>query len=255
MSPALYRTDVQAAVRIFRPVLKALNIRNSKKYRPVYFSEFLHLDFLNLDYCSIEILIADLDDCVGLFVSSYTKKKLLRNYLILNSSLFSEHREITEKLKITAVHEFCHFLAIIYALTTVSIEELKERIAARLTSKIDKLPNETIVELYTLLSSKAPKNTDLDEATDKHFRLDYEDSTIDYYILFCHLLFSRELFETEFDIEKQKEFKHLFNQRAKNAQDRAIVLLLESLEKVCEEKSILYSFAYKQLIKWAYKYT
>jgi hypothetical protein len=252
---ALYRTDIQSAVRMFRPVLKALTIRDFQKHRPVYFSDFAHLDFLDLDKCSVQILTADLGDCTGMFIGAHTEKDLLRNYIVLNSALFSDKSpEIQEKLKITAVHEFCHFLAIVYALTTISIVDLKEKLTERLKTKIDRLSNEAITELYTLLSSIEPDTaSDLDEATDHHFRLDCEDFKGDYYILFCYLLFSRELFETVFDEDKQKKFRTLFRRKVK--QNDAVMLMLNSLRTVTEQKWIPYDFAYKQLKKWAYKYT
>jgi hypothetical protein len=232
----------------------ALKIREPKNHRPVFFAEFEHLDLLGLDFCSVEILVADIGDCIGMFVCAYTKTKLLRNYIILNSSLFAnEGHEVGEQRKITAVHEFCHFIAIVYMVTSVTLPKVKEKIAQRLNAKIDRLSNEAFIELYALLSSHAPRSprpSGIDETTDQHFRLDYEDAALDYYLLFRHLLFSKDLFETEFDSAKQAEFKKLI----KNNKDKAISLLLTSLKKVTHDKWVPYPFAYEQLLEWVHTY-
>jgi hypothetical protein len=152
---SLYRTEVKSAVKAFRPVLAALKIRSPEQYRLVYIAEFDHLQLLDLDFCSVEILIAELDDCSGIFASAYTKTGLLRNYIILDSSLFDKsNNDIREQLKITGVHEFCHFIAIIYAATVgMTIESLKESIIKRLNARIDKLPKETLIKIYNRLSN------------------------------------------------------------------------------------------------------
>jgi hypothetical protein len=148
-----YRAEVIAAVRTFRPVLAALKVREPNQHRPVFIAEFDHLHLLELDFCSIEILIADLDECTGMFVSSYTKSGLLRNYIIFNQSLFDKAKlETREQLKITGVHEFCHFIAILYAATAVTIDLLKQNILHRLNARIDRLPKDILIKIYNLLS-------------------------------------------------------------------------------------------------------
>ena len=151
-----YRNEVEAAVKIFRPVLVALKIREPSQHRPpVFIADFDHLHLLDLDFCSIEVRIADLGECTGMFISAYTKSKLLRNYIILNKSLFdTPEQETKEQLKITGVHEFCHFLAILYAVTSFSVDALKERILLRLNKRIDQLPKENLIKIYNLLSNK-----------------------------------------------------------------------------------------------------
>jgi hypothetical protein len=233
----------------------ALKLRDPEHYRPVYIAEFDHLHLLELDSCSIEPLLADLDDCSGIFASAYTKTGLLQNYIILNRALFNrENQEIREQLKITGIHEFCHFVAIVYAATTrMEIETLKKSILKRLNAKIDKLPKETLIEIYTILSDERDKRDYFpEELTDKHFRLDIEGNTPDYNILFHHFMFSKELFETDFTKEKQDKFKELY--KKKDAKE-AVEFLLESLKKVTQEKDVPYNLAFNQLLKWVHKYT
>jgi hypothetical protein len=246
---------VRSAIKAFRPVLMALKMREPKQYRPVYIAEFDHLHLLELDSCSIEIRIANLDDCSGMFISAYTQTGLLRNYIILDSSLFNRKEQaIREQFKIACIHEFCHFVAIVYAATTrMEIETLKESILKRLNAKLDKLPKETLIEVYNILSDERDKRDCFpEELTDKHFRLDLEGNTPDYNILFHHFMFSKELFETDFTKEKQNTFKELYkNKDAK----KAVAFLRESLKKVTQEKDVPYNLAFNQLLKWVHKYT
>ena len=251
-----YRAEVIVAVRTFRPVLAALKIRDPKQHRPVFIAEFDHLHLLELDFCSIEILLADLDECTGMFVSAYTKSGLLRNYIILNKSLFDDSKQETkEQLKITGAHEFCHVIAILYAATAVTIELLKEKILHRLNARIDRLPKETLIKIYNLLSNKAPQEDQFfEELTDKHFRLDIEGATPDYNIIFYHFMFSKDLFETEFTVEKQTEFKQLIETKDKQNEDKAINLLVEAIIKVAREKCVPYRLAFNQVLEWVHTY-
>jgi hypothetical protein len=252
-----YRAEVIAAVKTFRPVLMALKIREPNQHRPVFIAEFPHLHLLDLDSCSVQILIADLDECTGMFISAYTKTGLFRNYIVLNKTLFdASKRETWEQLKITGVHEFCHFIAIVYAATAFTVDQLKERILLRLNARIDRLPKETLIKIYNLLSTKAPQEDQyFEELTDKHFRLDVEGETPDYNILFYHFMFSKDLLETDFTELKQIEFKRLIETGDKLNEEKAINLLAESIKKVALNKCVPPRLAFNQVLEWVHTYT
>jgi hypothetical protein len=250
-----YRAEVISAVKTFRPVLMALNIRELQ-HRPVFLAEFDHLHLLDLDSCSIEVLIADLGECIGMFASAYTDTGLLRCYIILNRSLFEDKTtKVQQQLKITGIHEFCHFVAIIYAATTVSIKLLKENILSRLNAKIDKLPHENLIQIYNMLANDTDTTDSYpDELTDRHFRLDIEGETPDYNVLFYHFMFSKDLFETDFDETKQIEFKRLMHCKSGESQKKAVEILLASLKKITNEKHVPYKMALRQLMQWVHSY-
>jgi hypothetical protein len=254
VNPRRFRADVPAAVRDFRPILVSLNIRDRPKHRAVFIAEFDHLDLLNFDECSIQVLVADLDECIGMFISSSTTSGLCRCYIVLNKSLFDNTTTSgSEQLKITGVHEFIHFLAFLYAATTVDMSNLKESIRQRLNTKIDSLPHDRLIKIYNLLTDRAGHDEDPpEELTDKHFRLDIEGDTPDYNILFNNFMFSRDLFETDFTSEKQAEFKRLAET---NQESKAIDLLIESLKRVASAKAVPFKLAYKQLMTWVRYYS
>jgi hypothetical protein len=72
-------------------------MREPEQERIVWLAEFEHLHLPEMDFCSIEILIANLDECTGMFVSSYTMSGLLRNYIILNKSLLDNSKKETKE--------------------------------------------------------------------------------------------------------------------------------------------------------------
>ena len=79
----LYRSDIKEAVRIFRPVLQGLKIRSEADHPVIYFAKFDDLNHLNLDECSVQVLVADID-ASGMFAIKYTSQGLLRAYIILS---------------------------------------------------------------------------------------------------------------------------------------------------------------------------
>ena len=85
---------------------------------------------------------------------------------------------------------------------------------------------------------------------DAHFRLGYEGETPDYYLLFLHFMFSREIFEEYFDKERQSQFKDIFQ----TDEDGAIGLLLESLRTAAADKDVPYALAKSQLLEWVHVY-
>jgi hypothetical protein len=164
-------------------------------------------------------------------------------------------RETREQLKITGVHEFCHFIAIVYAATAFTVDQLKERILSRLNARIDRLPQKTLIKIYNLLSNKAPQEDQyFEELTDKHFRLDVEGETPDYNALFYHFMFSKDLFETDFTKLKQIEFKRLLETGDKQNEEKAINLLAESIEKVALDKCVPVRLAFNQVLEWIHVY-
>jgi hypothetical protein len=209
--PLLYRSDVKEAVRIFRPILKNLKIRSVTDHPVVFFAAFDQLAHLSLDTCSVQVVVAEMD-IQGMFLLKHTKQGSLRAFIILNKMLYNNPTQpMKELLKTAGVHEFVHFLAIIYAVTVTDTVEFREKLMNKLQSMVKKLPGAELLTLYNGLL-----NTISDDGktfTDTHYRLGYEGSTPDYYVLFLHFMFSRELFETYFDKTKQSQFKELMKKQ------------------------------------------
>jgi len=247
----LYREDAKEAVRLFRPVLQALKIRNETGHPPVFLAAFDQLAFLNLDECSIQFAVGDIDS-MGIFIMRYTPQGLLRAYIILNRQLFiSQSSEMKKIRKIAGVHEFIHFLAIVYVATVNRRSSLPSLYLERRRHTIEKLWGPNLLELYNALSGKPKAGYEPPELTDSHFRLGYEGKTVDYEVLFLHFMFSRELFETYFDAEKQERFKNMYTA---GQTENAVQLLLETLNTAAAEKDVPFNTARNQLLQWAHIY-
>jgi hypothetical protein len=252
----LYRSDIKEAVRIFRPVLRGLKIRSgvdSEGARPViFFAGFDELNHLNLDECSVQVLIADISTS-GMFAVKYTAKGLLRAYIILSRKLYDNpEKPVKELRKIAGVHEFVHFIAVVYVATVTGTASLRSMLLKRLQHTVQKLPEADLLTLYKALVSKVKPDDIPCELTDAHFRLGYEGVTPDYEVLFLHFMFSRELFETYFDTAKQNRFNGFVSA---GDNEKAVSLLTETLCEATNDKDVPVKLALNQLLEWVSVYT
>jgi hypothetical protein len=246
----LYRFDIREAVRIFRPVLRALKIRSHEEHPIVFFAAFEDLINLSLDKWSIQVLVAEIET-PGIFFFKHTKQGSLRAFIVLKKMLYDNpKKEMKEILKTAGVHEFVHFLAIVYAVTYTKTIELRKNLLSKLQGVVQKLPGPELLTVYYGIKNKYSSG-DISGYTDTHFRLDYEGRTPDYSTLFLHLMFSRELFEEYFNRERQRHFKELMKQN----NNRATQLILESLNTAANDKDVPVELALSQLMEWVHVYT
>lgn len=256
MNSMSYREDAIEAVRLFRPILQELKVRSETGHGPVFLAAFDDMAFLNLDEFSIQFAIGNIDSA-GLFIIRQTKQGLIRAYIILNQSLYTnttqddQSKKLREIRKIAGVHEFVHFIAIIYVVTVTKRAELRSTLLQRFQRTIEKMWGPNLLELYYALSGKPRAGYEPPELTDSHFRLSCEGKTPDYEVLFLHFMFSRELFEAYFDKNKQNQFKEFY---AQGQTDNAIQLLLDTLKTAAEDKDVPYNTAKNQLFEWAHVY-
>lgn len=232
-------------------MLKSLKVRSSTEHPIVFFAGFDQLINLSLDECSIQVVVAEMTT-QGIFFFKRTKQGSLRAFVVLNKMLYNNpKKEMKELLKTAAVHEFIHFLAIVYVATVTPPGELRERLLSKLHHVVNKLPGQELLELYNGIKDKF-STAAINGYPDSHFRLGYEGSTPDYSLLFLHLMFSRELFETYFDKEKQTEFKNMLKQD----KNQAIQLLIKSLNTAAKDKDIhvTLALALNQLMEWVHVY-
>ena len=153
--------------------------------------------------------------------------------------------------KIAAVHEFVHFIAIVYVVTVTGTAALRTTLLYRLRNTIQKLWGQDLLALYYALSGQNQSADVLPELTDAHFRIGFEGKTPDYEVLFLHFMFSRELFEEYFDMARQTQFKDLI---ATGENDNAIKLLLDTVEIAATDKDVPINTAKNQLFEWVYVY-
>ncbi len=253
MIKSAYREDPKECVRIFRPVLQALNVRKATGSLPVFLASFDDLAFLNLDQCSIQFVVSDRIKAPGMFLSKYSKQGLLRAYIILNKNLYNHNSKAMREIrKIAAVHEFIHFIALIYLATVTKTIELCSRLLQRRQVIIDKLWGPNLLDLFYALSQDSSSGCALAELTDVHFRLGFEGPTVNYDILFLHFMFSRELFESYFDQTIQSHFRVLYAVPA--TRNDAVLLLLRELKRAADDKDVPYDTAKSQLFEWVHAY-
>ena len=251
--PSLYREDAKEAVKIFRPLLIDLNVREGTGLLPIFIVNYDALDFLKLDEFSVQFAIGDID-AEGLFFVKYTRQKLLRAYIILNRNLYNSQGKWKREIrKIAAIHEFVHFIAVVYLANSIGSGSLRSKLLNRLRRTVDRLWGPDLLELYYALSGKKRKSNNIPpELTDSHFRLGDEGETPDYDILFYYFMFSRELFEAYFNQELQNQFKTLYAAQA--TRDQATHLLIDTLSYAANDKDVPFRVALEQLRNWVHVY-
>jgi len=254
-----YNTDLESAVACFRPILQRLRIRQGVTELPVFLSSFPHLWNLNKN-CTwlITILKTKMpEDCRAKFVSQYhSEAKIMECYIILSDIFFVDAKVPNEIRKAVVVHEFCHFLALIYASASTSEEILQKRLKERLAKTIDELTNDQVLKLYQLLNKVRPMNdnddfTTFEQTRDDHFRLNCEYLDLSYTDLFKNLLLSRQMINDFFTREDVERFhNYLQNDNAQEAINMYIDIAIE----ISQEKWLPESFAINQSINILRKY-
>jgi hypothetical protein len=169
-------------------------------------------------------------------------------YIILDDVFFVTAKVPNEIRKAVAVHEFCHFLALIYASISTTEENLAERLKERLSKVIDDLTNEQVLKLYQLLNRIRPFSDDFsafEQTRDDHFRLNCETLDLSYSDLFKNFLLSRQLFD-EFFLKKERERFILLIKNDKI--EDAYNMYIEIAKRVAKEKWLTEEFAINQAI-------
>jgi hypothetical protein len=184
------------------------------------------------------------------FISQYHKTTgIMACYIIMDETCFIEAKVLNEIRKAVAVHEFCHFLALIYASISTTEENLRERLKERLSKVIDNLTNEQVIKLYQLLSKQNPFSDDefstFELTRDDHFRLNCENLDLSYSDLFKNFLLSRQMFEEFFDKENKERFYGLLKQ---DKTQEALDVYLDVTKRIAQEKWLSERFAINQAI-------
>jgi len=254
-----YNTNLEQAVACFRPILQSLKIRQGVTDHPVFLSSFPHL--WNLNKSSkwvITVLKTKMpEDCRAKFVTQHHKEAgIMECYIIISDIFFVDAKVPNEIRKAVIVHEFCHFLALIYASASSSEKNLHERLKERLAKVVDELTNDQALKLYKLLNEVRPLNETDDFATfeqtrDDHFRLNCENLDLSYTDLFKNLLLSRQMIREFFEDDDVRIFNDYLQKG--NAQE-AINMYFDIVRKIAKEKWLPDNFAINQSIAILRKY-
>lgn len=246
-------SDLEKAVACFRPVLKKLNTKDmSPTGTPVLLGS---KSFPNLRKVKsirkwiITILRTDLIDSRAKFISQYDKASgIMENYIILDNVFYVKAMVPNILRKAVVVHEFCHFLALIYACITVSEGTFQETLKERLSKIVDVLTNDQTLKLYQLLNKVKQLSDDFasfEQTRDDHFRLKCEDLELSYSDLFRNFLLSHQMFDEYFSPDEKESFYQML--QSGRTQD-ALDLYLNIARRIAEEKWLSKEFAENQAI-------
>lgn len=245
-----YRDDVEVAVNLFRPVLQHLKIREPDEQKTVYLADEEQLDFIaQIGSVCITVLPKELSNASAVFLQRQTEV-MTDCYIVINKRLY---KESLCDAKLAGVHEFCHFMALIYAITVSSIDKQTSYFKQRLDNILDKLSEDSFTNFIIALSNDTRIDT-IDELTNEHYRLGIENITIDYIELMKNFLFSKELFEEYFNETEQYNFSAMWKSDSKDTRIAAALKYKEIIDKAARDKSINQNLAEHQAYKWAMDY-
>jgi len=255
MSAEHYRhpvnTDLVCAIDYFRPILQSLQIRRGAVGFPVFLQSFPHLwSINNSGKWGLTVLKTKLVDSKAKFISKYYPNSgLMMCYIILDDSCFINARTTNELRKMVVVHEFCHFLALLYACTSNTEEVFQKNLKSRLSKIIDELTNDNVSKLIRLLNNTNIFNEEefsiFEQTRDSHFRLNYENLDLNYTELFRNFLLSRQMFDEFFSREDRENFSNLL--KSGNAQE-AFDLYVNIAKRIAHDKWLPEKFALSQAV-------
>jgi hypothetical protein len=243
--------NLEHAVDCFRPVLQRLRIRDGTSIGvPVFLASFPQLWTLNnIGKWVITILRTNLVDSRAKFLSQYhVNTGIMECYIILDEVFFVDAKIPNEIRKAVSIHEFCHFLALIYAGISTTEEVLQNRLRERLSKVVDALTDEQVLKLYQLLNKVRPLADDFsafEQTKDEHFRLDCEDLDLSYTDLFKNFLLSRRMFDEYFSNEDKENF---FNLLSSGKTEEALNCYIDIAKIIAKEKWLPERFAINQAI-------
>jgi hypothetical protein len=183
------------------------------------------------------------------FVSQWHKSTgIMECYIILDTACFVEAKVPNETRKAVAVHEFCHFLALIYAAISTTEDTLRQKLQERLSKAIDELTNDQVIKLYQLLNKIrlfGDEFSTFEQTRDDHFRLNCENMDLSYSDLFKNFLLSRQMFDEFFSKEDRAKFFSLLKlDKTQEAYD----MYIEIAKSIAREKWLTEKFAINQSI-------
>jgi hypothetical protein len=244
-----FTTDLECAVDYFRPILQRLRIRQGATGCPVFLSAFPQLwNIENNGKWVITVLKANLVDTKARFLSQYHKhSKIMECFIIMDETCFVNAKVPNEIRKAVVVHEFCHFIALIYACNSTSEEVLAERLKERLSKTIDELNNKQVLKLYQFLNKMRSLDdfAAIEQTKDEHFRLNCEDLDLSYSDLFKNFLLSHQMFNEFFKKEDRERFRNLI---LSEKMEEAYNFYVDIAKHIAQEKWLTENFAVNQAI-------
>lgn len=257
MSKSIPEKDIDWAIKIFRPVLKDLGISKLKNDKLVFTDNYSNLIKNKIIKCVIVIkkfrFLKSAHE--GIFVWQYDEQTDMHAlYILLNENLFHNNDVETNKIKkAVAVHEFTHCVATMLTISQLETKLLIERQNKRMERRIHAIESNDTVDLFKdmLVVASRKKAEYMLSFPDSHFRTGSEDFQQSYSELYCHLLFSYQIFLEFFTDD-------VFNEIKKLASDQNALeiknIIEELINQISEEKKLEINFVRLQTDQFISKY-
>jgi hypothetical protein len=257
--------DERWAIKIFRPLLKLLDIQNipiPPEIREIHLFDKREWILQGMGKCTIVIEQRDLPKKIGgLLITSHNiigNHNYFKLNIIIASRLCNRRNHRGRSFqKLTAIHEFTHAVATLSAISRVQSNELIERLKEIFRKKTHVLYIRDLARLAAEISKRSwipfflQRNSIRKRIfSDQHFRLGFEDFPVSYPIIFEEFLFSKEMFEEFFSQEQIDEICRLWYER-NTRQFRAIVNPI--VNRICHDKALYKNFVKRRFFQILFK--
>lgn len=249
MSSSKEKRDLEWATKIFRPLLKDLNIAHlTSGNTQVFTADYRAFIQRNMDNCIVIVCCHKLsqEHHQGLFIWQYNEKEhFYALYIVLNTNLKAD----SVARKAISVHEYVHCVAAMLAFSRLKTKDLINILHARMSKRFHVLTSIDVDKILKDLNGKnksTPKK--LDTFDDPHFRIEWEDFQASYAELYRNLLLSYELFcEKGFFDDVAREKLHQYLRQANS--DGAISLLSDVTDAIASRKRLDRDFVFQRVMQ------
>ena len=227
--------NISWAIKIFRPLLKDLDIQN-------HMANF---------YVVLKTIKFENEDDRGLFVWQYDDEtKSYALYICINRSMFENNTlDFRIQRKTTGIHEFTHCVASMIICSHLESKELIRTLNQRMQKTfhhLSRIELEKLLHEYTM-SINEKETLKAQTFPDEHFRIIGDGFDDDYSKLAKNFLLSYELFcEDKYcNQDKRKKLKKLLNTGDSEAAAR--LLLDEVINPLSEDKALSKRFIIQRI--------
>ena len=249
MSSSKEKKDDDWATKIFRPLLKDLDIAHLTSGNvQILTADYKAFIKYHMDNCVVVVCCHPLtkEHHQGLFIWQYNKEEnFYALYIVLNTNLKTD---IVAR-KAVSVHEYVHCVAAMLAFSRLDTKELIDILYSRMSKRFHVLTSIDVDKILKDLNEKDACNPpDLDTFDDPHFRIEWEDFQASYAELYRNLLLSYELFCEDgfFDVARKKEF---FQCLLQQKSDEAIGILSKAIGSVALCKRLDKGFVFQRVMR------
>lgn len=243
------KKTLEWAVKIFRPLMKKLDIQHVIKQNYITTSSFREMFRHHMDNAVIIVHRCSFSNSEhkGVFIWQYIEKnKIYVLHILLNDDLYTKtSSDAGIKRKAVSTHEFTHCVAALMSSAELATDLLIKNQMSKLKKSFHALQEADIQKILSDIKKETDTSKECQYSfNDEHFRTGDENFQSSYADLYVHLLLSYDLFREYFTDEKMIAF---FTALLANKFDEVENIISKVVEFLVKEKQLDIDFVKKRI--------